>query len=130
VKIRDVLLPVELSTVARAELQRRIGALEPRVAGDVRQGDAGEALALSLLFERWPELAGHDALDPRRRLYTRYFWFRRFTSLWQVANGVDAGLEQQGFQMLEKAEVDLDWALLEEIDRWASAGFLPGGDEE
>jgi hypothetical protein len=40
-----------------------------------------------------------------------------------------AGLEQQGFQMLEKPK--WTWTgLLEEIDRWASAGFLPAADEE
>jgi hypothetical protein len=119
-RIRDVLLPVEISPASRAELLRRIGSLQPPLAIAVQRDEAGEALARSLLFEHWPELATFDAIDARTRLYNQYFWFRRFAVLWQAANGMDAGLEQQAFKMLEHAEVDLDGALLEEIDQLAA----------
>ena len=90
----------------------------------MREGEAGEALARSLLFEHWPDLVGgSEELDRERLLYNRYYWFVRFVALWQAAHGYDAGLEQQAFQMVEQADMQLDWDLLQQLDARARQGI-------
>lgn len=113
----DPLIPAENLVPLQARLLSRIDQLDPPLAVNVREGEAGEALARSLLFERWPDLLdGAENLDSTRLLYNRYYWFVRFKTLWQAAHGYDAGLEQQAFKMLENADANLDWKLLEELD--------------
>jgi hypothetical protein len=115
----DVLIPVDTLAPAQAELLRRIDLLNPPLAVDPRGGDAGEALARSLLFERWPDLLAGETLDQKRRFYNRYFWFTRFVTLWQAQHGSDAGLEQQAFKLLEQAGPDVDWDLVQRLDERA-----------
>jgi len=81
---------------------------------------ARDALLLSLTFERWPDLIPlTPPPSPARRFYNEYFWFRRFAFLWQQRNGPDAGLEQQAFGKLSEASADIDWAVIEEIEKLA-----------
>jgi hypothetical protein len=87
------------------------------VRAELLEGEAGDALICSLLFERWPELVG--PLDAAARLSNRYFWFVRFVALWTAGHGPDAGLEQQAHQVLEQADCDVDWALIERLDAMA-----------
>src|SRR5947208_683299 len=116
----DPLVPPETLVSVHAELLRRIDRLDPPLAVNVREGEAGEALARSLLFEHWPELLGAgEAPDPQRLFYNRYYWFVRFVALRQAADGYDAGLEQQAFKMLEEADREVDW----EVD-WELLGQL------
>lgn len=119
----DALIPVKTLLPLHAEVLRRIDRLDPPLAVDVREGEAGEALVRSLLFERWPELlGGSEALDPARLLYNRYYWFVRFITLWQAAHGSNAGLEQQADHILEHTSLDLDWDLLQELETRARQG--------
>jgi hypothetical protein len=119
----DPLVPEDRLPPVEGELLRRIAALQPPLAVDVAAGPAGRALAHALAFERWPELidAG-EPLDPLRRFYNRYFWFRRFATLWQAEHGSDAGLEQQVYAILGQAEGDVDWDLVERLDEQAQSG--------
>jgi len=118
------LIPPESLVPIQAELLHRIDRLDPPPAVDVREGEAGEALARSLLFEHWPDLVGgSEELDRERLLYNRYYWFVRFVALWQAAHGYDAGLEQQAFQMVEQADMQLDWDLLQQLDARARQGI-------
>lgn len=120
---KDPLIPPETLVPIQSELLRRIDQLDPPLAVDVREGEAGEALARSLLFEHWPDLlGGGEGLDRERLLYNRYYWFVRFVALWQAAHGYDAGLEQQVFQMVERADTQLDWDLLKQLDARARHG--------
>jgi hypothetical protein len=63
-----------------------------------------------------------DALIPARRFYNRYFWYLRFITLYQAANGFDASLEDAADHMAEEVErlpFEPDWDLLEEIYKHA-----------
>jgi hypothetical protein len=61
------------------------------LTADIEADDeAARALARSLLFAHWPELAGVEA-DVARCLYNRYFWFVRFVTLHRRTHGPDAG---------------------------------------
>lgn len=87
---------------------------------------AREALLLSLTFEKWPELI--PVTPPTslvQRFYNEYFWFRRFVFLWQQRNEPDAGLEQQAFGKLAETSADIDWTVIEELDRLARATDEP-----
>lgn len=120
---KDPLIPPETLVPIQAELLRRIDQLDLPLAVDVREGEAGEALARSLLFEYWPDLlGGSEELDRERLLYNRYYWFVRFVAIWQAAHGYDAGLEQQAFLMVEQADMQLDWDLLQQLDARARRG--------
>ena len=50
-------------------------------------------------------------------LYNRYYWFLQFAKMHSEEHGNDAGIEQQAFQILESAMADIDWAVVEAIDK-------------
>jgi hypothetical protein len=83
----------------------------------------GDAFRYYLLFSDTASArsAGFD-LDETAMFYNRYYWFRRFATQRQAARGYDGGLEQQAFKLLETAQEDADWSLLESIDARAQAG--------
>lgn len=115
--LNDALVHVDQLSILDAELLRR--ARDIGLAIDVTPDATGLALSRALMFERWPELLPTGTLDPQRAFYNRYFWFRRFATLWQDTHGGDAGIEQQALQILEHVDFDVDWALWEEVDRAA-----------
>jgi hypothetical protein len=124
----DPLIPLAVLERTKPQLFALVEQLAPRIMVDVRDGSAGAALAFSLLFEHWEHwgtLLEGVTLDPAARLYNRYFWFRRFATLWQQAHGYDAGTEQQAFQILENSEAELDWTFVAELDERASSAWVP-----
>lgn len=64
-------------------------------------------------------------LYPGSKNLGHYFWFRRFVFLWQQRNEPDAGLEQQAFGKLAETSADIDWTVIEELDRLARATDEP-----
>lgn len=114
--LNDPLIPISVLASHHPELLRRIAQLDPPPSADLMSGRPGEAYARSLLFERWPELIVEEPVDPARSFYNRYYWFARFVALWQTAHGHDAGLEQQVFQLLEQADFEVDWNVVQELD--------------
>lgn len=112
----DPLIPPSSLVPLHAELLRRINTMNPSLSVDVMEGEAGEALARSLLFEHWPDMLEGYALDAKRIFYNRYYWFVRFVSLRQATHGYDAGLAQQAFQQIEGLSFDVEWDLLQELD--------------
>ena len=53
--------------------------------------------------------------------YTRYFWFSVLALQLRAAHGIDTGVEQQAFQLLEHAPSDVDWSVIAHLGRQASA---------
>lgn len=64
---------------------------------------------------------GQD-LTPEDLLNNRYFWFLRFAHSYHTAFGDDAGIDQQAFQILEQAECEVDWLIVEQL---AADALLP-----
>jgi len=87
---------------------------------DTNDSRYGEPLRFYLLLTHFPELI-EDTVDPSARFYARYFWFRTFSNRFQAAQGFDAGLEQQCFQLIEQADVPIDWEVVEQLDKRATA---------
>ena len=110
----DPLVPVAQLAPLDEELVRRTRALSD-LALDIDRDPAGIALARSEMFARWPELVPGGPLDPQRMFYNRYFWFRRFVTLWQAEHGENAGLEQQALQLLEYVNVEVDWDIVGQL---------------
>lgn len=56
--------------------------------------------------------------------YSMYYWFVQFKKQYVALMGPDAGIEQQGFQLLEEIDQELeesiDWGIIEAIenDEW------------
>jgi hypothetical protein len=111
---KNPLVPLETLSQVKNELYARIATLAPDIPLD--SGAAGEALAWSLLFERWPDLLPGSPIDREGAFYNQYFWSKRFAVLKQQQDGYDAGLEQQVFQLLETIDFDADWALIERLN--------------
>jgi hypothetical protein len=65
---------------------------------------------LSWLASKVPDL------DVRSVFYSRYYWFLMLIRLYQSRTGDDAGMEQQAFQMLEAAEIEINWSIIEAIE--------------
>lgn len=117
--MRNPLVSKDTLSRVKNELYTRIAQSTPSVALD--SGEVGEALAWSLLFERWPDLLPGLPIGREDAFYNQYFWFKRFATVKQERDGYDAGLEQQVFQLLEQPDFDLDWALIEQLDTEAAS---------
>ncbi len=78
-----------------------------------------QALAYFSFFDNYPS-GGVDDLPELTeivRFYNRYYWFGLFAKLRRATVGFDAGIEQQGFQLLEAAPAGVDWDLVGRIDK-------------
>ena len=88
----------------------------------IKSTPAGEtALRYYLLFSD-PERVARAGLDPLpedRLFYNRYFWFKRFEKLHAAKYGFDAGIEQMASMLLENAHDDVDFSLVEAVQKQA-----------
>lgn len=97
-------------------------AIDPASEGlavDLDDSAYGESFQYYWAFSHPESLSdvGYGAIDEQTAFYNTYYWFLTFTSLYISKHGPNAGLEQQVFQLLEHADLDLDWALIEHIDK-------------
>ncbi len=60
--------------------------------------------------------------------YSMYYWFIQFKKRYVALMGPDAGIEQQGFQLLEEIDQELeesiDWGIIEEIENLCIQGEI------
>ncbi len=89
----------------------------------------GRPFSYYLLFTHWPFLLP-TVLDKPQVFYNRYYWFQHFGKVYQGKRGPDAGVEQQGFQLLESADFDLDWQIIEKLDARAKRASQSPNREE
>ena len=83
----------------------------------------GLALSRYLLLTYFPELMElDDEASNLRLLYNRYYWFLRFSCYYHQLHGHNAGIEQQAFQILEKANTEFDWQVIELIEKQIADG--------
>ena len=66
--------------------------------------------------EGMTERVGLGPLTPAVCFYNAYYWFKRFVAARSATRGYDAGLEQQAYQMLERAPDDIEWSVLGQIE--------------
>jgi hypothetical protein len=113
------LVPRDLLATKYEEVDQRIDRLTVRYNLELLDDEVcGRAFRYYLLFTHWPSLIDPEgaALSPADIFYNRYRWFLAFAKLHQAKHGVDAGLEQQAFQLLEDAETEVDWTVIEAIE--------------
>ena len=84
--------------------------------------DFGSAFVYYLFFSRHPSVNSFLGIDlnDEARFYNAYYWFRRFVKLYMAKLGYDAGLEQQAFKMLEGADFDLNFEVIDLLDKKAN----------
>lgn len=58
---------------------------------------------------------GFGPIDEKTAFYSAYYWLLRFSKLYMSQKGPDAGMEQYVFKFLERADLELDWSLIERI---------------
>jgi len=84
---------------------------------DIEDEIYGPSFRRFLLFAHCPDyLADHfPGIDRTTIFYNQYYWFMRFSRLYISKHGFDAGLEQQAFKMIENADCELDFAILDSL---------------
>lgn len=116
--------------IPEAMLKRLDDELRSRLSDSARtpvsgeeDGPASVAMRYFLLFSQWPELLGTVAPAPTAPalLYNQYYWFLRLKQLRTRQHGPDAGMEQQALQLLEGADCDVDWCVIEAIEQQVDA---------
>jgi len=95
----------------------RLWAKPNNYAVDAMHPAYGQAFRRFILFNDWFELLCDLNLGECALCYNRYLWARRFAKAYQTVHGPDAGIEQQVFRVLETAPADVDWTILESIDK-------------
>jgi hypothetical protein len=104
-----------LSRVARAHAK----AVEEAAARNrIALGSSAQETALRyyVVLTYLPALVPISGVDA---FHARFYWFAVHREVTRLTSGVDAGLEQQAHQLLEHADIELDWYALEHLERRA-----------
>lgn len=117
VNLGTLLIPETLLTPlygeARAKLSTSDGSADLTLSGTPDERSYLNYLVLTQVHEKLPSEWQADSLV----LYNRYYWFLRFSKIHSEQHGKDAGIDQQAFQILENSIADIDWAVVEAIDK-------------
>ncbi|NOW28290.1 hypothetical protein DFH82_002766 [Clostridium saccharobutylicum] len=58
--------------------------------------------------------------DKSKIMYSKYYWYTKYKQRYFEVIGYDAGIEQEGFKLLEEIENELeygvDWSIIQEIE--------------
>jgi hypothetical protein len=73
------------------------------------------ARRLALLHREFRRDLGVGDLSELVAFYNAYYWALVFAKRYQGRYGIDAGIEQEAFKVLELAPADVDWLTLERI---------------
>jgi hypothetical protein len=99
-------------------IRERVKSSNLTYAVDMDNEYYGAPFRYFLLFFHWPCLLESDVpdLDSQLTFYNAYYWFIKFSKVYMAMHGHDTGLEQQAFQILEKAEFNIDWEMIKQIE--------------
>jgi hypothetical protein len=115
--LQQLLVPEKALRAQRASIRTLVAPLAPQVAFDIDNPRSGEALQNYQLFSD-PDLVRRaclTGLDDVSTFYNRYYWMLRFKAL----QPYDAGLDQQAQQLLEYAPSEVDFSIVEAIEKLA-----------
>lgn len=58
--------------------------------------------------------------DKSKIMYSKYYWYTKYKQRYFEVIGYDAGIEQEGFKLLEEIDNELedgaDWGIIQEIE--------------
>lgn len=58
--------------------------------------------------------------DKESIMYSKYYWYTKYKKRYSEVYGYDAGIEQEGFKLLEELESELeegvDWTIIQKIE--------------
>ena len=82
---------------------------------------AGPYLRYYILLTDAPGIFVAEGFSAEQIFYSRYYWFCRYSAVSQAIAGKDAGLDQQGFMILERPypECSPDLSVVESIQAQA-----------
>jgi hypothetical protein len=117
----DIMIPEAVLAEKDSEMRTMIETKKQSLSADIDDPTYGPSLRHFLLLSEYSVLLqGSFRPDSQKLFYNKYYWFVRFVRLYSSKCGQDAGLEQQAFQMLEQESEQLDWSIVEEIDKKAN----------
>jgi hypothetical protein len=131
VRIEVTLLPdsgdiMDDPLVALSTLQARDNEIREKIESLYKSSPAEEGDELAAAALRYYRLFSSESLPPQvdiggltnaKVLYNRYYWFLTYAKRHMRYSGYDAGLEQQAFKLLDQAECEVDWSMVEAIVR-------------
>ena len=117
--MRSAVLDDEIFERLDPAAHERLDSVEPHVRELAADPSFGKAFRRFLVCSHWPDLLASAGADETTIFYSAYFNFAKFAAIRTIKHGLDAGLEQQLFMMLESAETPLDWNVIAEIDALA-----------
>lgn len=115
---QDVLIPESFLAEKDDEIKELVRVPAKTYAVKMEDDSYGTAFRNFLLFAHCPDyLADHfPGIDRTTIFYNQYYWFVRFSRLYMKKHGMDAGLEQQAFQMVENADCEIDLAIIDSLE--------------
>ena len=113
----DVLLSEAELAPLEDELRRRADAVKDEYyVLTPEDADYATALRRYLLFSEWTEILPRK-LSEEVTFYNTYYWYLMSIRLYCAKHGPDAGMEQGGHHLLTEVPFDLDWTIIEAIDK-------------
>lgn len=112
------LVPQEVLESRENEMRQLIASDALAHALDIDDPVYGQAFRRFLILSRWSSSGAGSLpdLDEATLFCSRYYWFLRSIRLYASTDGPDAGLEQQAYPMLERADLDIDGSIIEQIE--------------
>lgn len=113
----DVLIPERILAQVDQDLKRVLAFSGEAFAVDPDDAGYGTAFRRHLLFSRWSSLleAVGVHLTAEVRLYNSYYWMLKCSKLYGLRTGYDARIEQDVFKVIENADCNVDWVVVEQI---------------
>ena len=116
--VRSLLVSEESLAALDGKIEGQINSLSEMDPIDPHDATYGTAYRRYLLFSRWPELV-EEGLNDLAIFCNTYYWFLRFSSNFQETRGPDKTLEEEGFAMIEQADVEMPWWVVEQLEERA-----------
>jgi len=113
----DILFSGERLKPFAGEIRQAIKAL-----GEYPDVDAGDPVYGESFLNYWAlshpdalEKMGFTSIGEREALYSTYYWLLKFKKLYGLRHGPDPSLDTLLLRLLEYAEFEIDWPLMERI---------------
>jgi len=103
-------------------IEEKISSLPVKYNIEELNNSLSEIFKYYLLFTHWTEIVNNEISDMQMSdiFYNRYYWFMMYSRKYQSQNGLDEGIEQQAFKLLEEADhmdFDINWEIIENIEK-------------
>jgi hypothetical protein len=115
--VAALLIPESMLIAKDTEVRRRIAEAQQTYTADPNDESYGAFFRHYLLFTHWPDLLNDSGIElsDLAIFCNRYYWFLRFSKAYEAVHGKDEAIQQEGFEILEETDVEMEWMVIEQI---------------